>query len=314
MDAVLGVEYTAGHTPEALQQYNPQRWSIKFAREVCRQFLQGLNALHSQKISHRDLHPENMILTLSYSLNDLSMTQIQADMWDADSDLDDASENWNSQNLKETDKWIAQVKRLDGQPLQPTEIQYVVEPFPLHDKVIINQQDFRIVITDLGFVKRFDDQDLRKTGIQNYRAPEAILPLNETPPQADIFSAGLVIWEIVMNRNMIWSHFYEDKTTKQRISDNDQYLKDLEGRIGPMPPAFQKLWTYRDDMEGGELEEDDFAYGDMNFAAHRDRPDDMSDAEVKIFVRFMQAVLQWEPERRPSAANLLQHEWLQTVW
>ena len=314
MDAALSVNYTAQNTPEEFQQYNPQIWSIKFAREVCRQFLQGLDALYSQNISHRDLHPDNMILGLSYELNDLSMTQIQADMWDADSDLEDTSRDWKAKNLEGSDDWIEQVKRLDNQPLQPTEIRYVVEPFPLHDKVIINKQDFRIVITDLGFARKFDYQDRPMTAIQNYRAPEAVLPLDEKPPKTDIFSAGLVIWEIVMLRNMIWTHSIENKTTKEWDPDNDQYLKDLEARIGPMPPAFQKLWTYRKDMKEEERGEDDLAYGDMNFAAHRDRPDDMSDAEVKVFVSFMLEAMQWEPEKRPNASQLLNHEWFQTAW
>ncbi|KAJ5737256.1 uncharacterized protein N7483_002381 [Penicillium malachiteum] len=40
------------------------------------------------------------------------------------------------------------------------------------------------------------------------------------------------------------------------------------------------------------------------------RPNDMSDAEIPIFIDFLRGMLTIDPTNRKSAAELLQHEWL----
>ncbi|KAK5736401.1 hypothetical protein LTR17_007397 [Elasticomyces elasticus] len=41
------------------------------------------------------------------------------------------------------------------------------------------------------------------------------------------------------------------------------------------------------------------------------RPDGMDDAEMAMFVDFLQGALTLDPEHRKTAEELLQHEWLQ---
>ena len=41
------------------------------------------------------------------------------------------------------------------------------------------------------------------------------------------------------------------------------------------------------------------------------KPDDMPDTEVPIFIDFLHGFLEIDPIRRMSAAQLLEHKWLQ---
>lgn len=41
------------------------------------------------------------------------------------------------------------------------------------------------------------------------------------------------------------------------------------------------------------------------------KPNDMPDAEIPIFVDFIQGMLTIDPAHRKSAAELLRHEWLE---
>ena len=37
------------------------------------------------------------------------------------------------------------------------------------------------------------------------------------------------------------------------------------------------------------------------------------DGDIDIFLNFMQSMLSWEPEKRLTAADLLQHPWLKPL-
>jgi len=71
--------------------------------------------------------------------------------------------------------------------------------------------------------------------------------------------------------------------------------------IAPPPPTDPR------DIREEEEEEDDFGYGDVRFAARCDGPEDMTDAQLEMFVDLMLKMMQWEPEKRASTRELLEH-------
>ena len=42
------------------------------------------------------------------------------------------------------------------------------------------------------------------------------------------------------------------------------------------------------------------------------RPDDMTESEVPLYVDFLKGMLTLDPEKRKSAAEMLEHEWLRS--
>lgn len=56
-------------------------WTIQFAKRACWQTLLGLDALHSHRIAHRDLHPANVCVAFSHNLSSLNENEIQSNVW-----------------------------------------------------------------------------------------------------------------------------------------------------------------------------------------------------------------------------------------
>ncbi|GAM91108.1 hypothetical protein ANO11243_091550 [Dothideomycetidae sp. 11243] len=263
IDQKLDAQRGRSESSEDHQKYDPH-------------ILLGLDSLHSQQIVHRDIQPANIAFALSFELDTMSMDE----------------------NSK---RHIAWIERHDGQPLKSHEIQYAVCPSLLHDRILFDDMPrFRLCLIDLGFSQPFDDCDPKLFGPHNYRSPETILPIPVTY-KADIFTAGIVFWEVVTTRNLVWSHYHKGKV------DDNQYLRDLITRLGPMPEHFEKLFPLTDEDYEAPLDEEDFHYGDLQFAARRDGPEDMTDHERDAFVDLITQMLQWEPEKRPTTKELLKY-------
>ena len=302
-----------GHKPEDEEDETcePHRWSLKISREICRQLLLGLDSLHSQQIAHRDIHPGNIAFALSYDINSMSMDEIQQ-FGAGYEDVDHVNENtdWDAQDLRRFGTSIARIKRVDGKPLESREIQYTVQSKPLNDRLIFdNDPHFRILLIDLGDSQKFEDCNQRLYGPSSYRAPEAILPIDITY-KADIFSLGLVFWETVMSRNIVCAEIGDDMKP-----DDNQYIKEFITRIGSMPEHFQQIFPLKDSFRDEEmLDPENYAHGDMRFAARRDRPEDMTDADIEVFLYLMKQMMQWEPEKRPTTRQLLKHPFFATSY
>ena len=228
---------------------------------------------------------------------------------------------WNKANFLNSREHIELLQRTDGKPIQPYEIHYTVEPTPLVlDGALHLSKSSRLVLVDLGFACTFEEcEKLPLYTPSDYRPPEALLGLPVTH-KADIFSAGLLCWEIVMLRRLVETRFSSDDP--ERVYSKNRLLRDLVQRIGPFPYSMRAQWTDADkfiDSEGIALEiqeydgeiygPDDFEYGDIWHQAKNRKPLDMSDPGLELFISLIQEMLQFNPELRPSTTELLQHEW-----
>ncbi len=85
--------------------------------------------------------------------------------------------------------------------------------------------------------------------------------------------------------------------------------------LGPMPASMLRLWKGRQsvvDEEGNLLEEhvkDPFS-DPLAVQISERKANDMSSVDAPAFENFLTSILRYEPDKRPSAAELLQHRWL----
>jgi hypothetical protein len=234
------------------------------------------------------------------------------------------SDEWNKANFFNSRDDIQILERRDGKPLKPNEIQYVVAGSPLEDVEAPLDLDkpFRLVLVDLGFACPFDDCAKRPLkNLSDFRPPECLLDITTTY-KADIFSLGLLFWEMVMLRRLVEAQFIHNNPEYT----NNRLMHDLAHRLGPVPAILRAQWRDADkfvvpdgralDMqeEDGEVYgEDDYLYGDIWHHARRRKPLDMNDSEMENFVDMVVKMLQWEPELRPTTAELLKHEWFKDL-
>lgn len=263
---------------------------LSFKRQICKQLVMALDYLHGHGIMHRDIHQGNILFALHYKINDLSEEEVQSDL--------DAIEN-------EYKADGAVVQRIDGRPLTDGEPEYLLEPIPLKDKVPATAMppELRIVLADFGASCRFEESN---DGNHAYpfllQAPEVILklPFDE---KADIWNLGCVIFEIMQTARPFdaWSLF---RTEDEKL---DKLLDALVERLGPLPQRFRSHLPRPPRIT--ELIESDI---DSDLRQHMEahRVKDMSDAEFNAFESFIRSTLQYEPDKRPSTRELLQHPWI----
>ncbi|KAG6354949.1 hypothetical protein INS49_004030 [Diaporthe citri] len=240
------------------------------------------------------------------------------------------SAEWDKANFFNTRHNIELLHRSDGRPLGPGEMHYTVAATPLEDASDVEQatradEPFRLVLVDLGFACAFSEcEKLPLRNLSDFRPPETLIGVPATHA-ADIFSLGLLFWEVVMLRRLVETRFAADDP--ERIYQKNRLMRDLAQRLGPVTASVRARW--RDaaefvDTEGNALdiqehdqqvyEPDDFEYGDIWHHAKIRKPWDMSDREMEVFVGLIQAMLQWDPESRPSTRDLLQHEWFKDLY
>ncbi|KAK3619569.1 hypothetical protein LTR56_023949 [Elasticomyces elasticus] len=102
-------------------------------------------------------------------------------------------------------------------------------------------------------------------------------------------------------------------------SSEDHHLAIYMDVLGPMPRALLERGARTSEFfdDQGRL----LRMRGMGYTGLKDlmdgtqwpltRPDGMNDAEMAMFVDFLQGALTLDPEHRKTAEELLQHEWLQ---
>ncbi|KAL9116749.1 MAG: hypothetical protein Q9187_006723 [Circinaria calcarea] len=313
-------------TPTA---YHPTVWSATLVRELCRQMILALDFLHSNRIMHRDIQPGNMLL----ALKSMTETEIQRSLWDVDNvpqDIKDRGSTikhevvnesldpeWQMMNLRRSLFSLNMTVRLDGEPLHERDPKYTVGVIHLPDRLTFDPPAHpKCVLIDLGSSCRFEDYNDGQIPYPiDVRSPQIHLglPYDE---KADIWVLGVTLCRVVTLVPLIFadSTFGEsDEEVKQETEDIN--LVSIIERVGPLTPDLQSYRPNRDKYinELGELLHPDpvdpevTANGDMHHVIQLARPLDMSDREATIFESMIKDMLQYDPGKRPSTTELLQH-------
>ncbi|KAM3475592.1 hypothetical protein MY8738_007318 [Beauveria namnaoensis] len=136
-----------------------------------------------------------------------------------------------------------------------------------------------------------------------YRAPEVIMCLKWSYA-VDIWSVGLTAWDLLGPKNLFTA---EDEEGEMYDA---AHLAEFVAAIGPPPLSFLKRSPERAadfwDEQGKWL-------GLAPIPEHRtlERLEKRLENSSR-FISFLRRVLTWEPEKRPTARELLQDPWLQS--
>ncbi|KAG5934568.1 hypothetical protein E4U60_003789 [Claviceps pazoutovae] len=161
------------------------------------------------------------------------------------------------------------------------------------------------VLCDFGSAMRLDDGIPRLEDIQpsTYRAPEVILEIPWTS-SVDIWNVGCMIWDSFQGGNLFSGRNPETGTYQSRA-----HLAEMIALLGPPPPSLLARANLRSKFfsDAGE-----FCAG---IPIPEPRPLEQREMFLQgenkdCFLRFMRKMLQWEPEKRSSAKELAEDEWI----
>ncbi|KAH5421516.1 hypothetical protein HBI47_133520 [Parastagonospora nodorum] len=161
------------------------------------------------------------------------------------------------------------------------------------------------VLCDFGSAVRLNDGTEHREDIQPnvYRAPEIILDIPWTY-SVDIWNVGCMIWDAFEGEHLFTGQDPELETYRGRA-----HLAEMIALLGPPPPSLLARANLRSKFFSADGE---FCAGipipEPTPLEHRETS--LEGEERVCFLRFVRKMLQWEPEKRSSARELAEDEWI----
>ncbi|TKA70545.1 hypothetical protein B0A49_05806, partial [Cryomyces minteri] len=187
-------------------------------------------------------------------------------------------------------------------------------------------------IADFGLAQKVDSSHFQLHPIQadHYRAPEVILGAGWNC-SADIWNFGVMMWNLVEKK-----YLFQNIGSSEGVYSAQAHLAEMIALLGPPPrellergregrrwkwvPAIEdregKLCERASDFYGGpffdsegEFMHKDLIPGDRNLL---DTIPSLQGEDKLLFLAFVRKMLQWLPEDRRTAKELLEDPWLST--
>uniref|UniRef100_A0A6C0CKJ0 non-specific serine/threonine protein kinase n=1 Tax=viral metagenome TaxID=1070528 RepID=A0A6C0CKJ0_9ZZZZ len=248
---------------------------LRLLRKVIRQCMEAFSYIHSKNIIHTDLKPENILIVPDERYIELMLMD----------------------NNEETKKLLEE-----------------------HIYAMFEAGNVQIKIADWGNAcwtnKHFSDQ------IQTfqYQAPEVIIGYRYNT-KADIWSLACVFYELATNEYLFDARYDSDDDSYS--SDDEEYrnthlLLDMKHVIGDCPRSFalkgndsRCYFNHSGKLRAKDIDKSDIGVlealqNDLDAYTDSRHPED----EVKDFAEFLQYLLVYVPDKRPSAEASLKHPYL----
>lgn len=160
------------------------------------------------------------------------------------------------------------------------------------------------ILCDFGSAMIGDEEHSEDIQPDIYRAPEVILQAPWSY-SLDICNVGCVISNLFEGGSLFSGQDPEFQTYRSRA-----HLAEMIRLLGPPSPSFlargnltQKFFSQEGDLCAGELVGEHISL--------EQRETSLEGEEKEMFLRLVRKMLQWEPEKRSSAMELEQDEWVQ---
>ncbi|KAE8139207.1 U4/U6 small nuclear ribonucleo protein PRP4 [Aspergillus pseudotamarii] len=176
----------------------------------------------------------------------------------------------------------------------------------LHDRTIYTSSRFPPgdglpLLSDFGEARFGDQQHSEDIMPNHYRAPEVILR-SSWDYKVDIWNVGMVAWDIVSPFTLV------DGRNPDGVFDDRFHLAELVALLGSPPPAFRQrshlssvFWDNAGNWKGLTPIPDKTLEG---LAVN------IKGEDKEGFLRWLRRALQWNPDDRPTALELLYDEWM----
>ncbi|KAA0025610.1 hypothetical protein IC582_018574 [Cucumis melo] len=283
-----------------LIKYNRYRvLELNKVREICKCILVALDYLHRElSIIHTDLKPENILLLSTIDPTKDPVRSGQAPILERPEGNPNGGATMNIIEKKLKRRARRAVSRISERRVSMGG----ATPKPEDRK--LDGIDLRCKIVDFGNACWADRQFMEEIQTRQYRAPEVILQSGYSY-SVDMWSFGCIAFELATGDMMFTPKGGQD------YSEDEDHLALMMELLGKMP---------RKIAIGGARSKDYFdRHGDLKRIRRLkfwslDRllveKYKFSEADAQSFAEFLSLVLDFAPEKRPTAQQCLQHPWL----
>lgn len=149
------------------------------------------------------------------------------------------------------------------------------------------------------------------------RAPEVVLkaPFDET---IDIWSFGCLLYEFLIG-SCIFNTPSLGPSPERQDQIDDGHLLDMIELLGPLPPQLLSKWprSHKYFHPNGEIfnaivdgsMEGLLPSESIETAFLLDKPTELDDEEGYVILNLLRSMLNYDPAKRPSAVEILDHPW-----
>ncbi|KAI3451370.1 hypothetical protein Pfo_008035 [Paulownia fortunei] len=269
-------------------------------REICKCILTALDYLHGKLgLIHTDLKPENILLCSTINPLKDPIRSGMTPILERPEGNPNGGVTINSIEKKLKQRARRAVARISERRASMGGVGMLPKPARCLDGI-----DLRCKVVDFGNACWADRPIAEEIQTRQYRAPEVILQTGYSFP-ADMWSFACTAFELATGDMMF------APKSGQGFSEDEDHLALMMELLGKMP---RKIAT------GGARSKDYFdRYGDLKRIRRLkygslDRllvdKYKFSDANAREFAGFLCPILDFEPEKRPTAQQCLQHPWL----
>ncbi|TVY15942.1 Serine/threonine-protein kinase SRPK [Lachnellula arida] len=159
------------------------------------------------------------------------------------------------------------------------------------------------VLSDFGSAVRGDEKRNHDAGPRIYRAPEVMIEAAWSYP-VDIWNVGVMVWDLFEGKHMFNCNDPDGKEYSTRA-----HLAEVIGLLGPPPLDLLKQGVRSSEF----FDEDGNRIAEMPIPPHTSLEESELRLEGKnkeMFLELMRGMLQWRPEDRKTAKQLVEDPWL----
>ncbi|KAJ5952320.1 uncharacterized protein N7479_010733 [Penicillium vulpinum] len=159
------------------------------------------------------------------------------------------------------------------------------------------------VLSDFGSAVQGDERRNHNAQPDVYRAPEVMLKAEWSYP-VDIWNVGIMAWDLFEGK-----HLFDGNDPDGKGYSTRAHLSEVIAMLGPPPVTLIRRGTRSSEFftEDGHWKSDIEIPKDRSL---RNSEEFLSGRNKELFLKFMMGMLQWKPEDRKTAKELLQDPWL----
>lgn len=276
-----------------LIRYNHNKGiGLSRVKYICRSILVGLDYLHRELgIIHTDLKPENVLLVSTLDPSKDPVNSIFPPILERP--------GFSTLNFSQKKLRIKSRKDLFKVPKRRESMGGVVEVEQSLDGI-----DLRCKLVDLGNACWFDRQLAGEIQTRQYRAPEVILGYGFSF-SADMWSFACLAFELATGDLLFTPN------GGKGFTEDEDHLAQMIELLGNLPRKFATEGSKSNNFFNrfGELKRiRRIKFWPLDRVLNEKYK--FSESDACCFAEFLSPLLNFEPERRPTAAQCLQQSWL----
>jgi len=320
----------------------PEEIRLKMIKKIIRQLVSGLDLLHSQGIVHTDMKVDNILLNqinpdISNFMDSIRELQISESYQKLLRDslpkelalLDKKKRKQIKRKIK--NKIIKQICsefqepiiKINGETKQNLKLE--IEELDVSDELLDDEDEdnenmyqdnisegaqvdydwdnLGIKIIDLGNSEYEDDIEAdNEVYTRSYRPPENIIK-KEYSSKSDIWFVGCFLYELLTEEIL----FDIDVDSIEKSKRDKEHLKQMHQYLGLLPRSMIQNHKLNEEV----IDFNRFQLEDISLRDNISDSFEIEENELDLIEDLMYKILEYEPEKRYSARDILNHKWLQ---